>query len=117
MIYELREYRAAPGAVERLNKRFADHTLRLFRRHGLRVVGFWTDMSDPATLVYLLRFADQQERDQAWEGFKGDPEWQQVKADSEETGALTVSQSSRLLVLADYWDQGAAEVVENRPSP
>jgi hypothetical protein len=116
MIYELREYRAAPDAVERLHQRFADHTLRLFRRHGLSVVGFWTDASDPTALVYLLRFSDEQERDHAWEGFKADPEWQRIKATSEEAGALTISQSSRLLVLADYWDESGADVVQDRPN-
>jgi NIPSNAP len=117
MIHELREYRAAPGAVDRLNQRFADHTLRLFRRHGLRVVGFWTEVSDPTVLVYLLRFGDQQERDRAWEGFKADPEWQRIKATSEEAGPLTVSMSSRLLVLADYWDESGAEAVHDLPTP
>ena len=116
MIFELREYQAAPGELGRLNRRFADHTLRLFRRHGLDVVGFWADASDPSTLVYLLRFSDQQERDEAWEGFKADPEWQQIKATSEDDGALTISQSSRLLVLADYWEDSGADVVQDRPN-
>ena len=118
MIFELREYQAAPGELGRLNRRFADHTLRLFRRHGLDVVGFWADASDPSTLVYLLRFSDQQERDRAWEAFKSDPEWQRVKATSEADGALTVSQSSRLLVLADYWEDAGADIVgQVHPSP
>ena len=43
MIYELRVYEAAPGRLPDLNARFANHTLGFFARHGIKVVGFWTE--------------------------------------------------------------------------
>lgn len=103
MIYELREYVATPGSAEKLHARFADHTFGLFARHGIEVAGFWTDADDDARIVYLLRFADEEAKKQAWAGFQGDPEWKQVKADSEAAGPIVAEMTSRLLVTAPYW--------------
>ena len=33
-VYELRIYPCAPGKLEPLNKRFRDHTMKLFEKHG-----------------------------------------------------------------------------------
>jgi heme-degrading monooxygenase HmoA len=107
MIYELREYVATPGAAEALHARFADHTLGLFEKHGLEVLGVWTDPADADRIVYLLRFADEQARDQAWAAFKGDPNWQAVKAASETAGPLLAEQHSRTLIGAPYWTEKA----------
>ena len=103
MIYELREYVAAPGAADRLHARFADHTLDLFARHGLTVAGFWTDAEDSSTIRYLLRFADEAARKDAWAAFQADPDWQAVKAESERDGAIVAEMRSHVLVDVPYW--------------
>lgn len=103
MIYELREYVATPGAADRLNARFADHTLALFDRHGLNVAGFWTDAADPGRVVYLLTFPDEEAQRAAWQAFGADPEWKRVKAESESGGAIVAEMHSRNLVQAPYW--------------
>ena len=53
--YELRTYVAAPGKLEDLHKRFRDHTIKLFKKHGMEVVGFWgpTDKENAAHLAAL----------------------------------------------------------------
>lgn len=103
MLFEMREYVAAPGAADRLHRRFADHTLALFERHGLEVVGFWTDRDDPGRIVYVLRFPDAEARDRAWAAFGADPQWKQVKAESERDGPVVSEMHSRLLSPTDYW--------------
>src|SRR5437764_15472355 len=35
-VYELRTYTALPGRLPALNKRFAEHTLKLFEKHGMK---------------------------------------------------------------------------------
>src|SRR2546421_2084438 len=35
-VYELRTYTALPGRLPALNKRFAEHTLKLLEKHGMR---------------------------------------------------------------------------------
>ncbi len=56
-IYELRTYTAAPGKLDALQARFKNHTVKLFEKHGMKNVLYWTP-TDPAksqnTLIYLL---------------------------------------------------------------
>ena len=42
MIYEMRSYRAMPGRMPELLKRFDTITLKLFEKHGITQAGFWT---------------------------------------------------------------------------
>lgn len=42
MIYELRFYEVVPGKLSAVNTRFADHTIGVFQKHRIKVVGFWT---------------------------------------------------------------------------
>jgi hypothetical protein len=102
MIYELRTYHAAPGQIERLHRRFRDHTMRLFARHGLHVVGFWTPDGDPDTLVYLLRFPSHEAMKQSWATFAADPEWKKAKAESEVEGRLVADFRSDVMSLTPY---------------
>jgi hypothetical protein len=103
MIYELREYVAAPDAAERLHRRFADSTLTLLRRHGLDPVGFWQDSDDPGRILYLLRFDGEDDRKRAWAGFQADEDWQRVKRESEADGPVVAEQNSRVLVAPAYF--------------
>lgn len=105
MIYELRTYWAAPGKADALHARFRDLTLRMFARHAMDVVGFWTpetETEESGTLVYMLRFADEDSLKTAWQSFRADPEWQSGKAASETDGALTAKVTSMVLNPTDY---------------
>ena len=56
-VFELRTYQATPGNLDNLHARFRDHTTRIFRKHGMEVVGYWSPTSEEErddTLVYLL---------------------------------------------------------------
>jgi len=102
MIYELRTYYAAPGQIERLHRRFAEHTIRLFGKHGIGVVGFWTPDNEPTTLVYLLKFASKDDMKAKWSTFAADPEWQKAKAESEVEGRLVKDFKSEVLTATPY---------------
>ncbi len=104
MIYELRTYEAAPGKIGALQARFRDHTMGLFERHGLQVVGFWTyahgGWSDQ--LVYMMKFDDMADRSAKWAAFGADEEWQRVLAESQREGPLTTRTRSDILAPTDY---------------
>ncbi len=104
--YELRTYIAAPGKLEDLHKRFRDHTMKLFKKHGMEVVGFWgpTDKEKGSenTLVYVLAFPSREARDKAWKAFGADPDWQKARAESEKNGKLTDKVDSIILSATDY---------------
>jgi len=38
MIYELRKYKVAEGRMNELHDRFKNHTLRLFKKHGIKTI-------------------------------------------------------------------------------
>jgi hypothetical protein len=99
MIYELRTHHPAPDRVEDLLKRFQTFTMSLLKKHGLEVMGFWaTNGADrPAKLVYLLRFPNEKAREAAWKAFRADPQWAQIKSQSEASGALVESIDEEVL--------------------
>lgn len=105
-IYELRTYYAAPGKLEELHARFRNHTMKLFKKHGMEVVGFWgpTDKEKGSenTLVYVLAFPSREARDKAWRDFGADPEWQEARKESEKNGKLTDKVDSVILMATDY---------------
>jgi hypothetical protein len=100
VIYELREYTAVPGKLPALVKRFNDHTLGLFRKHGMRLVFIsHTQVGDNSLneVVYMMQFDSYEQLEQQWRQFMADPEWQRVKADSETDGPLNVRVRRRIL--------------------
>jgi hypothetical protein len=105
-LFELRTYHAAPGKLDALQARFANHTLSLFAKHGLTVVGFWVARDangQPGDdLVYILAFQDSEAREQAWEAFRADPDWLKARADSEADGPLVISLESVFLDPTSY---------------
>ncbi len=104
MIYELRTYEAAPGKMQALSARFRDHTMGLFERHGMQVVGFWTYAHGGWTnqLVYMMAFDDMADRDAKWAAFGADEDWQRARAASEGDGPLTSRIRSDILRPTDY---------------
>lgn len=89
MIYEYREYHVSPGKMRSLKDRFANVTMKLFEKHGLKVVGFWEPhIGQNNLLIYLLVFDDLAGRDRAWKAFGSDPEWQEAMKSSESQGPL-----------------------------
>jgi uncharacterized protein (DUF1330 family) len=104
--FEIRTYTAAPGKLEELHARFRDHTMKLFKKHGMEVVGFWgpTDKEKGSenTLVYVMAFPSREARDKAWKEFGDDPEWQNARKESEKNGKLTEKVESVILMATDY---------------
>jgi hypothetical protein len=102
-MYELRTYWPVPGKMPALHKRFQDHTLRLFRKHGIEVVGFWeTYIGQGPSLIYVLGYRDLGHRQQAWDAFASDPEWIQARGESEREGALVARLESTIMKGTPY---------------
>ena len=89
MVYELRTYTASPGKMPELQKRFRDHTIRIFEKHGIKSIGYWVPEKQPDTLVYLVVHPSRKAADKAWAAFIADPEWQKVFRESQKSGSLT----------------------------
>ena len=105
-VYELRTYTAAPGKTEALLKRFRDHTLKLFERHGMVNVGYWMPMDEKDgaadKLIYLLEHRSRDAAKESWRKFGADPEWQEVVKKSQADGKLVAKLDSIYLTPTDY---------------
>jgi len=93
MVYELRVYHAVPGRLPDLMKRFETVTVRLFEKHGIRQVGFWTVAFGESNqdLIYILQWESLADREKRFAGFQSDPEWIEARRRSEENGPLVAS--------------------------
>jgi len=95
-VFELRTYTASPGNLENLQARFRNHTVKLFEKHGMTNIGYWTPLDGQPgageTLVYLLAHNSVDAAKASFDAFRQDPDWVAARKDSEEKagGPLTV---------------------------
>jgi hypothetical protein len=104
-VYELRVYHAAPGKLADLEARFRDHTIKIFDRHGMKSVAYWTPLDEPEksnTLIYILQHPSREVAAANWKSFQDDPEWKSVKEKSEANGKLVDKIDSTFLALTDF---------------
>lgn len=104
-VYELRVYHAAAGKLADLLARFRDHTVKLFDRHGMKSVAYWTPLDEPDksnTLVYILYHPSREAAAANWKSFGDDPEWKSVHDKSEANGKLVDKVDSTFLALTDF---------------
>ena len=102
MIYEYRAYEANPGKLPDLQARFRNHAMKIFERHGMKNVAYWTVEGEANRLDYIIAFDDVDHQKRAWAAFIGDAEWQKVRVESEMNGALVANVTSTLLTPTDF---------------
>ena len=104
-VYELRIYHAVPGQLDKLVARFRDYTDKLFAKHGMNSVAYWTALDEPvksSTFFYILEHPSREAAAANWKAFQDDPEWKSVKAKSEENGKLVEKIDSTYLTVTDF---------------
>jgi hypothetical protein len=104
-VYELRTYTCFEGKLEALKTRFRDHTIEIFKRHGMESVGYWVPQDGPTsktTLIYILVHPSREAATKNWTEFRNDPEWKKVAADSEANGKIVQKVDSVFMDPADF---------------
>lgn len=104
-VYELRVYHTYEGKLNDLLKRFREHTTKLFEKHGIKNVAYWTPLDEPAkssTLIYILAHPSREAAAANWKAFQDDPDWKSVRDKSEENGKLVVKVDSTFMALTDF---------------
>ena len=105
-VFELRTYKTPPGKLPDLNKRFRDHTLKLFSKHGMTHIGYWQPIEARKgaddTLIYILAHKSKEAAENSFKAFRADTDWIAAKKASEENGSLTTKVESVLMVPTDY---------------
>jgi hypothetical protein len=104
-VFEVRTYTAEPGKLDALHARFRDHTVGIFKKHGMTSVGYFAPTDDPLsknTLIYILAFPSRDAAKKSWDEFRSDPEWQKVQKESEANGKLVTKVDSVFADPTDY---------------
>jgi NIPSNAP len=104
MLRELRIYHCVPGRLPDLNKRFETITLKLWEKHGIRQVGFWTALIGESNnaLYYMLEWESLAERERIWNAFATDPQWLAARAETEKNGPIVQYLSNSILTPTSY---------------
>lgn len=104
-VFELRTYTTNQGKLDALQARFRDHTTKLFERHGMTNVGYWTPQDAPGsqnTLIYILAHENREAAKKSWDSFRNDPEWKKVQQASEANGKIVSKVESVFMEPTDY---------------
>jgi hypothetical protein len=114
-VFEMRTYYAPPGRLDDLQARFRDFTLRLFEKHGMTNIGYWTPIDNPDNkLIYVLGYPSAEAKAAAWKAFFADPEWNEVRTKTEANGKLVTKVESVMLLATDYSPEIKPAVVGDR---
>ena len=110
-VFELRTYTCpSPEKLFYLHERFRDHTMKLFEKHGMENLIYWSpmDMDDSdRKLVYLLAHKSVEAAKESFANFRKDPDWLAAREASEKKagGSLTEKEGgvvSEFFVATDY---------------
>ncbi|MYD85490.1 MAG: NIPSNAP family protein [Acidobacteria bacterium] len=104
-IFEMRTYTALPGRLDALNARFRNHTTRIFEKHGMTNIGYWTPQEAPLaenTLVYILAHDSRDAGQASWDAVRADPEWARVSEESQRDGRIVEGVDVLWLEAPDY---------------
>lgn len=107
-VFEFRTYTAAPGKLDALNARFRNHTVKLFEKHGMKNIAYWTFMKDQkdadTTLFYILAHKNKEGGAASFDAFRKDPTWIKARDESQKDGSLTAQGGvkSEYFVATDY---------------
>jgi NIPSNAP len=104
-VYELRLYHCYPGKLPDLLRRFREHTTKIFEKHGMKNIAYWTPMDEPQKsnlLVYVIAHSSREAATANWKAFGDDLEWQSVQKASELNGKLVEKVDSTFLALTDF---------------
>jgi hypothetical protein len=95
-IFELRTYTTTAGNLDRLHARFRDHTTKLFAKHGMTNIAYWSlaPMQERAdkTLVYILAHKSPDAAKASFDAFRKDADWLAAKAASEKAGGGSLTE-------------------------
>ncbi len=104
-VFELRTYTTLEGRLPNLNARFKNHTMKLFEKHGMKNIMYWTPTDEKTannTLIYVIWHASPEAAKKSWDGFRADPEWHKARDESEKDGKIVAKVESVYMKATEY---------------
>lgn len=104
-VFELRTYHTLEGRLGALHARFRDHTMKLFEKHGITNIGYFSPQDPPLagkTLVYLIAHPGREAAKKNFDAFRQDPAWLKAREESEKSGKIVEKVESVFLDPTDF---------------
>lgn len=103
-VYQLRIYEIFEKNKDVFHERFRDHAMRIMKKYNFKIMSIYESKSDKKTeFVYFLEWPDQNTMKKAWDGFKADKEWIEIKKQyTEKYGDVIGNVEDRVLTKVDY---------------
>jgi hypothetical protein len=104
-VFELRTYTTLEGRLPNLHARFKNHTMKLFEKHGMKNVMYWTPTNEKTannTLIYVIWHASPEAAKKSWDGFRADPDWHKARDESEKDGKIVAKVESVYMKATEY---------------
>ncbi|WDF66547.1 NIPSNAP family protein [Flavobacterium sp. KACC 22763] len=103
-IYQLRIYEIFESNKKEFHERFRDHAMRIMKKYNFKIISIYESKSDKKTeFVYFLEWPDEATMKKAWEGFRKDQEWIDVKKQyTAKYGDVVGNIEDRVLTKLDY---------------
>jgi hypothetical protein len=115
-VYELRTYTTNEGKLDALNARFRDHTVKLFKKHGIESVGYWVPTGKEKsknTLIYVVKHKSREAAAASFKAFLADPEWKKVAEESQKDGKILAKRPESVFMettaYSPTWENGKGD--------
>ncbi len=104
--FELRLYSILPNQLDAFRRRWDEHAVPIYQRHGIQSLGGWVavqkDAQDHELFVCLLAGESFAGIQKSIREFHQDPEWQQVQKETEKNGPLRSGVTTYQLTPTDF---------------
>lgn len=103
-IYQLRIYEIFENNKKEFHERFRDHAMRIMKKYNFKIISIYESKAEKKTeFVYLLEWKDESTMKKAWEDFRKDQEWIDVKKQyTAKYGDVVGNIEDRVLTKLDY---------------
>ncbi|MBL0738384.1 NIPSNAP family protein [Flavobacterium sp. GN10] len=103
-IYQLRIYEIFESNKKEFHERFRDHAMRIMKKYDFKIISIYESKSDKKTeFVYFLEWPNEATMKKAWEDFRKDQEWIDIKKQyTAKYGDVVGNIEDRVLTKLDY---------------
>ena len=103
-VYQLRVYEIFENNKKGFHDRFRDHAMRIMEKYNFKISSIWESKSEnKIEFIYLLEWPDEMTMKLAWEQFRADKEWIEIKKQTgAKFGELVGKIEDRILIKTDY---------------
>ena len=104
MIHQLRIYEVFEHNKAAFHDRFRNNASRIMKSYGFEIVSTWESRTkDRTEFVYLLAWPDEKTMRDAWDRFRADDEWKEIKrVTNAKHGDLVGLIQEKVLLPTDY---------------